>query len=222
MNLERTEALIGDLTALKNARVIIFGIGGVGGYCAEALARCGIGKITLVDGDRVSDSNINRQIIALNSTVGRNKAEVMAERIRDINPDCEVDAKVKFLTAENIEEFRLKEYDYIADCIDTVTSKLSLAEYADRTKTPIISCMGTGNKLIPKFEVSDIMKTSMCPLAKVMRTELKKRGIPHLKAVYSTEEPVLKRRVPASISFVPPVAGLTMAAEIVKDLIFRG
>ena len=219
MRFNRTEALIGNLSALKNARVIVLGIGGVGGHCAEALARCGIGEITLVDGDVVAESNINRQIVALSSTVGENKAEVMAERIRDINPDCAVTAEVRFITEENISEFSLEDYDYIADCIDTVTSKLALAEYAVKAGVKIISCMGAGNKLIPRFEVADISKTSVCPLARVMRTELRKRGINHLKVVYSKEEPVIKKRVPASIAFVPSAAGLTMAGEIVKDIL---
>lgn len=219
MNLERTEALLGDLSALKKARVIVFGIGGVGGYCAEALARSGVGHIALCDGDVVSDSNINRQIIALNSTLGRNKSEVMAERIKDINPDCEIKAITEFVTRDNINGFNLESYDYIADCIDTVTSKIALIEYAKEKNTPIISCMGTGNKLSPHFEVADISKTKVCPLARVMRTELKKRGISGVKVVYSEEEPILKRQVPASVAFVPPVAGLTMAKHIVSELL---
>lgn len=219
MDLTRTEALLGDLSALYKARVIIFGIGGVGGYVCEALARCGIGKITLVDGDRVSGSNINRQIVALHSTMGKFKAEVMADRISDINPRCDVKAEVKFLTEENIGEFSLESYDYIADCIDSVKSKLALIEYASVHKLKIISCMGSGNKLMPRFEVADISKTSVCPLARVIRTELRKRGIAHLKTVYSAEEPVKCGRTPSSVSFVPSVAGLTVASEIIKDLL---
>ncbi len=219
MNLSRTEALLGDLSALEKARVIILGIGGVGGYVAEALARCGVGTITLVDGDKVADSNINRQIVALNSTMGKFKAEVMAERIKDINADCFVSAEVKFVTDENLNEFAFETYDYIADCIDTVKSKLAVIEYAHDKKIPIISCMGAGNKLNPRFEVADISKTSVCPLARVIRTELRKRGINRLKTVYSPEEPVIKRQIPASVAFVPSVAGLTMASEIIKDLL---
>lgn len=203
--------------------MIVFGIGGVGSFTAEALARCGIGSIALVDGDVVSKSNINRQIIALSSTVGKPKVSVMAERIKDINPNCIVTELPYFYTKTR--EIDISGYDYIIDAIDTVTSKIVLIEEAIRFNVPIISCMGTGNKLCPeKFEISDIYKTSVCPLAKVMRHELKARGIKKLKVLYSKEEP--KRafsgenaRIPASISFVPSVAGLIIAGEVVKDIL---
>ena len=222
---ERTQNLIGtdSLKKLKSKSIIIFGIGGVGSFAAEAAARCGIGKITLVDGDTVSISNINRQLIALNSTLGIPKVSVMAKRIRDINPDCEVTELNTFYTSES--DIDLSEYDYIIDAIDTVTSKLILICEANRLRIPIISCMGTGNKIdASKFEITDISKTSVCPLAKVMRRELKSRGIHHLKVLYSKEEPKRaqdgeKRRIPASISFVPPVAGMLIAGEMIQDLI---
>lgn len=220
MNLERTEALLGDLTALKKARVIVFGIGGVGGYCAEALARSGVGYIALCDGDNVTDSNINRQIIALNSTLGRNKSEVMAERISDINSECQTEAIKEYVKKDSIGKFNLDSYDYIADCIDTVTDKIALIEYAKEKDIPIISCMGAGNKIKADFKVADISKTKVCPLARIIRAELRKRGIESgVKVVYSEEEPVIKRRVPASVAFVPPVAGLLMAGEIIGDIL---
>ena len=222
---ERTQNLIGsnNQEKLKKKNIIIFGVGGVGSFAAEAAARCGIGKITLVDGDTVSISNINRQLIALTSTLGVPKVFVMAERIRDINPDCEVTELNTFYNSEN--DIDLSEYDYIIDAIDTVTSKLILISEANRLGIPIISCMGTGNKLdASKFEITDISKTSVCPLAKVMRRELKSRGIHHLKVLYSKEEPKRaqdgeSRRIPASISFVPPVAGMLIAGEMIRDLI---
>lgn len=220
---ERTELLIGkeNLEILKKKSVIIFGVGGVGSYAAEAAARCGIGKITLVDNDVVSMSNINRQIIALSSTLGKPKVSVMAERIRDINPECAVTEYQCFYTKNK--EIDISGYDYIIDAIDTVSSKIALIEEADRLNVPIISCMGTGNKLCPeKFEISDIYKTSVCPLAKVMRRELRSRGIKKLKVLYSKEEP--KRaaengRIPASIAFVPPVAGLIITGEVIRDIL---
>lgn len=220
---ERTELLIGkeNLEKLKKANIIIFGVGGVGSYVAEAAARCGIGRITLVDKDVVDITNINRQIIALTSTIGRPKTSVMAERIRDINPECQVTEFQCFYTKDK--EIDISGYDYVIDAIDTVSSKIALIEEADSLNIPIISCMGTGNKLYPeKFEIADIYKTSVCPLAKVMRHELKKRGIKKLKVLYSKEEP--KRscengRIPASISFVPSVAGLIIAGEMVKDIL---
>lgn len=215
----RTEKLLGDLTPLSRAHVAVFGIGGVGGYCAEALARGGVGAITLCDGDAVAESNINRQIIAMESTVGRNKAAVMAERIRDINGECETVTAEYFATADNLTAFDGKKIDYIADCIDRVTDKLDLIEYAYRKGIDIISCMGAGNKLVPSFLVADIYETSVCPLARVVRTELKKRGVDKLKTVYSRESPVIRTREPASVSFVPPVAGMVMASEIIKDLL---
>ena len=227
----RTTALIGDeaMQKLARARVAVFGVGGVGGHLAEALARAGVGAIDLIDGDVVSVSNINRQMIALHSTVGRSKVEVMAERIRDINPDCRVSTHHRLYLPENADELDLSVYDYIADAIDTVSAKLELCVRAKALGVPIIAAMGAGNKLDPSaFEVSDIAKTTVCPLARVMRLELRRRGISHLKVVYSRELPVTRgvadedshrRTVPASISFVPSAAGLLMASEIVKDLI---
>lgn len=227
----RTAALIGEaaLDRLSRARVAVFGVGGVGGHLAEALARAGVGELDLIDGDVVSVSNINRQIIALHSTVGRPKVEVMAERIRDINPDCVVRTHHCLYLPENADEINLSVYDYVADAIDTVSAKLELCVRAKALDVPIIAAMGAGNKLDPSaFEVSDIAKTTVCPLARVMRLELRRRGIHHLKVVYSREAPVTsgttdedthRRTVPASISFVPSAAGILMAAEIIKDLI---
>ena len=230
MIFSRTEALIGKegLEKLKNARVAVFGIGGVGGYVVEALARSGVGELTLVDSDRVSESNINRQIIALHSTVGEYKTEVMAKRIKDINPDIRVVVKNVFYLPETAEEFDFSCYDYVVDAVDTVTAKLSIIERAKEANIPVISSMGTGNKLdASAFKVADIFKTNVCPLAKVMRRELKKRGVDKLKVVYSEEEAKSKgiegekngKPAPASISFVPPVAGLILAGEVIKDLI---
>ena len=225
---ERTELLLGSeaMEKLRRARVIVFGVGGVGSYVAEALVRSGIGNITFVDGDTVSESNINRQLVATLSTVGRLKAEVAAEHARDINPEIDVTAVNKFFTAENEDEFDFTRYDYAVDAIDTVTSKLLIIEKVKAAGIGIISCMGAGNKLDPtRFEVADISKTSVCPLAKVMRRELRNRGINHLKVVYSKEEPVRRstpserKPVPGSVAFVPSVAGLIIAAEVVKDLI---
>lgn len=224
----RTEMLIGAeaLEKLKKARVAVFGVGGVGGYVVEALVRAGVGEIDLIDNDRISESNINRQIIALRSTVGRLKTEVMAERIRDINPKVKVGVYNLFFLPETPFDFRC--YDYVVDAIDTVSGKISIIERATAEKIPVISSMGTGNKLgTSVFEVADITKTSVCPLARVMRRELKKRGVEHVKVVYSKEEPKKKetcenngeKAVPASISFVPPMAGLTIAGEVIKDLI---
>ena len=225
----RTELLLGSeaMEKLKNARVAVFGVGGVGGYVAEALARSGVGALDLIDADRVSESNINRQIIALRSTVGRYKTEVMAERIADINPDCKVKVYNIFYPDECI-AFDFSSYDYLVDAVDTVSAKLALVENAARAQTPVISSMGAGNKLDPtKFEVSDITKTSVCPLARVMRRELKKRGIERLKVVYSKEEPrpspsvdeQTGKAIPASIAFVPSAVGLIIAGEVIKDLI---
>ena len=226
----RTENLIGTegLAKLAKARVAVFGIGGVGGYVCEALARSGVGALDLIDKDVVSASNINRQIIALQSTVGRPKTEVMAERIKDINPSISVCVHNVFYLPETAEQFDFSKYDYVVDAIDTVSGKIALAEQAQRAKTPFISSMGTGNKLdSTAFEVSDIAKTSVCPLARVMRRELKKRGIEHVKVVYSKEEPIKNgevdsetgKAVPASIAFVPSVAGLIIAGEVIKDII---
>jgi tRNA A37 threonylcarbamoyladenosine dehydratase len=229
---QRTRMLLGDeaINRLKQSRVILFGVGGVGGGAAEALARAGVGHIELVDNDTVSLTNLNRQLVALHSTVGRKKTEVMAERIRDINPDAEVVTHDVFYTADTADLFDLTHYDYVLDAIDTVSAKLILADLCYKSGTKLISSMGTGNKIDPtKLTVSDINKTSGDPLARVMRRELKKRGIPKLKVVYSLEEPrtpvmeageqTTKRAVPASISFVPPVAGMIMAGEAIKDLI---
>ena len=224
----RTAALIGEegLHRLKNARVAVFGIGGVGGHLAEALARAGVGHIHLIDRDTVSLSNINRQAVALHSTVGRPKAEVMAERIRDINPDCRVESSVCFYLPENANEFDLSRYDFVADCVDTVAAKLELAVRCQKVGTPLISAMGAGNKLHPEaFRISDISKTETDPLARVMRRELKKRGVKKLLCVWSDESPIPAnivgddgRPAPASISFTPSAMGLIMAGEIIRTL----
>ena len=223
----RTEALLGPeaMARLKKARVAVFGIGGVGGYAAEALARSGIGTLDLIDSDTVSLSNINRQIIALHSTVGMAKVEAAKARIRDINPDAAVNTYPVFYLPETAAQFDFSRYDYVIDAVDTVAAKLSLAEAARDAGVPIISAMGAGNKLDPTaFEVADIAKTTVCPLARVMRRELKKRGIHHMKVVYSREEPVTpahgdgERRVPGSVAFVPPVVGLILAGEVVKAI----
>ncbi len=230
MQFSRTALLIGEegVEKLKRARVAVFGIGGVGGYVVEALARAGVGTLDLIDKDTVSVSNLNRQILALHSTVGRWKTEVAAERIRDVNPDCNVHTHNLFYLPETADTFDFSAYDYVVDAIDTVSGKLALIEQAKRTNTPVISSMGTGNKLDPTaFEVADISQTRVCPLARVMRKELKKRGIEHLKVVYSREEPrestlfdeESRKPIPGSISFVPSVAGLILAGEVIKDLI---
>lgn len=235
----RTELLLGrdGLTRLKEARVAVFGIGGVGGHVCEALARSGVGAFDLVDSDRVSLSNLNRQIIALRSTLGRYKTEVMKERILDINPEAEVRECRCFFLPENAREFPFEEYDYVVDAVDTVTAKIELVMRAGERKVPIISSMGAGNKLeASMFRVADIYDTRVCPLAKVMRRELKKRGVERLKVVYSEETPILPQeegerfeevsgpedrkagRIPGSAAFVPSVAGLIIAGEVVKDL----
>lgn len=220
--------LIGKEAAEKLARchVAVFGLGGVGSYTAEALARAGVGELTVVDNDEISITNINRQLYALTSTVGMKKTQVAAERIKDINPECKVNIIDGFYLEENSADFFEGGYDYIADAVDTVQAKLSLAAESQRRGIPLISCMGTGNKLDPTlFRVSDISKTSVCPLCRVMRRELKARG---LKVVWSPEQPIKpgetaeessRRALPGSISFVPPVAGMIMAGEIIKDLI---
>ncbi len=227
----RSEMLLGEnsLNKLKNSKVIVFGAGGVGSYVIEALARGGIGQITVVDNDVVARSNINRQLIATESTIGEEKVEVARKRILDINPNCIVTALQEFVTKDNTSNFCLDEYDYIVDAIDTVSAKIALAEEAYNKGIPMISSMGTGNKLDPtKFEVSDIYKTSVCPLARVMRYELRKRGVKKLKVVYSKEEPLKpnltdsspsKKPTPGSLSFVPGTAGLIIAGEVIKDLI---
>ena len=222
--------LIGEesLSSIRSKNIIIFGIGGVGSYTVEALARVGIGALTLIDNDDVALSNLNRQIIALHSTVGMPKVEVAAARVKDINPDCSVTCHKSFVLPENLDEFDIAGYDYIVDAIDTVSSKIALAVTCEKLGVKLISSMGTGNKLDPtKFEVADIYKTSVCPLARVMRTELKKRGVKKLKVLYSKEEPIKiehiaedhRRAIPASISFVPSAAGLIIAGEVIKDLI---
>lgn len=219
----RTEMLIGEdgVNRLSQSSVIIFGVGGVGSYATEGLARAGIGSITVVDKDCIDITNINRQIPALHSTVGRPKAEVIAERIRDINPECRVVAEECFFLPDTADQFDFSAYDYIVDAIDNVTGKIALAEKAFREGTPIISSMGTGNKLDPTaFRVADIEKTRVCPLARVMRHELRKRGVHGLKVVYSEEEPVKTgSRTPGSVSFVPSVAGLIIAGEVIKSLL---
>ena len=233
----RTEMLlgVGAMDKLKNAHVAVFGVGGVGGYVVEALARSGVGKFDLIDNDTVALSNINRQIIATHSTVGKYKVDVMKERILDINPKAEVTVHKCFYLPENADEFDSTKYSYIVDAIDTVTAKLDLIVRAKAAGVPIISSMGTGNKLDPtQLEVTDIYKTSVCPLARVMRTELKKRGIPKLKVVYSKEQPrkVQKKEtekinsentgrikdVPGSVAFVPSVAGLIIAGVVIDDI----
>lgn len=216
----RTIGLFGEsgMQKLKHSSVIIFGVGGVGSYAAEAIARAGIGRITVVDNDVVDVTNINRQLIALNSTVGLDKVSVSKSRIEDINPLCRVTAIKEFYDENS--SIDLTEFDYILDCIDSVPSKLQLVEIAVKNNIKIISAMGTGNKLEPdNLRITDISKTSYCPLAKKMRVELRKRGINHLKVIYSTEEPKCRNVPPASVSFVPSVAGLRMAGEVIKELI---
>ncbi|MBR5144945.1 MAG: tRNA threonylcarbamoyladenosine dehydratase [Clostridia bacterium] len=228
----RTEMLIGTegVEKLQNSRVIIFGVGGVGGYAAEALARAGVGHIELVDSDCVALSNINRQIIATHNTVGMYKTEAMRDRIATINPECRVVCHSIFFDNDTKCQFNFTNYDYVIDAIDSLGAKIELIASAYESGTPIISAMGAGNKLDPTlFEVSDISKTTVCPLARAVRIALRKRGINHLKVVYSKEEPVVppevsdgeRRRVPASISFVPSVMGLILAGEVVKDIAIR-
>ena len=232
----RTERLLGAdaMKKLAESRVAVFGVGGVGGYVVEALARSGVGALDICDNDTVAESNLNRQIIALRSTIGRAKVEVAAERIRDINPDCRVTVHKVFYLPETRDRFNFSEYDYVVDAIDTVTGKLGLILQAKEAGTRIISSMGAGNKLDPTaFRVADIYDTTVCPLAKVMRRECRKRGIEHLKVVYSTEEALTpedsgfpdetagtsRRSTPGSVAFVPSVAGLIIAGEVIKDLI---
>lgn len=229
----RMELLIGKecVESLRKKTVLVFGVGGVGSHCIEALARSGIGHLILVDNDTVSLTNINRQSIAYHSTIGRYKTSVMKERIQDICPETEVTVHEMFVLEENAAELLEGEIDYIVDAIDTVTAKLAIAQIAAEKKIPLISSMGTGNKLHPElFEITDITKTSVCPLCKVMRKELKNRGVAHLKVLYSKEKPVdvsenvteeekgNKRSLPGSISFVPPVAGLIIAGEVIREL----
>ena len=228
----RTELLFGQdaINKLSQSRVAVFGIGGVGGYTVEALARSGIGELDLIDNDSVSLTNINRQIIATHNTIGEFKVDVMKKRILEINPNIQVKTYKTFFTSQNSNEFTFNKYDYIVDAIDTVSSKIELVIKANEVNVPIISSMGAGNKVDPTaFEVCDIYKTSVCPLAKVMRYELKKRGIKKLKVVYSKEKPLTpliseetvigRRQIPGSTAFVPSVVGLIIAGEVIKDLI---
>lgn len=232
----RTALLFSEkgIESLKSKRVAIFGIGGVGGHAAEAIARSGVGAIDLIDGDTVSESNINRQAVAFHSTIGQYKTEVMRERILDINPDCKVECRNEFFDFYNINSFDFSKYDYIVDAIDSVSSKVELICKAKAEGVAIISSMGAGNKLDPTaFMVADIYKTDVCPLAKVMRSHLRKRGIKRLKTVFSKEKPIVpnsevalsdydknqNRSVPGSVSFVPSVAGLIIASEVIKDLV---
>lgn len=227
----RTELLVGEegINKLHNSKVIVFGIGGVGSFVVEALTRAGVGNLILVDNDTICISNLNRQIHATQATVGMIKVEAMKERVISINPKCNIEAKQVFITADNISEIIPSDVDYVVDAIDTVTSKLALAEYCYKNNINIISSMGTGNKMDPtQFRVSDVFKTKVCPLAKVMRHELRKRGVKKLKVVYSEEMPMTpdkgravpsaKRQTPGSISFVPPVAGMIIGGEVIKDL----
>lgn len=240
----RTQLVFGKeaMDRLKGSRVAVFGVGGVGGYTVEALARSGVGAIDIIDNDKVCLTNINRQIIATGKTVGKYKVDVAKERIEEINPDCKVTAFRTFYMPETADQFDFTQYDYVVDAIDTVTGKIALIENAKKAGTPIISSMGAGNKVDPTaFEVADIYKTSVCPLARVMRYELKRRGIKKLKVVYSKEKPIPpiadedpnvengclskadkvpgKRQVPGSTAFVPSVAGLIIAGEVIKDII---
>lgn len=227
----RTQIIYGKeaMEKLYNAKVAVFGIGGVGGYVAEALARSGIGKLMLVDKDVVSVTNINRQIIALNSTVGKPKVHVMKARCLDINPDMIIEDKECFFLPENSDSFDFTGYSYIVDAVDTVSAKIEIIRKAKEARVPVISCMGAGNKTDPsKFMVTDISKTSVCPLARVMRRELRARGIKDVKVVYSTEEPVIREQgtekkggymAPGSTAFCPSVAGLLMAVAVVNDLV---
>ena len=231
----RTELLLGKqaMEKLKNAKVAVFGLGGVGGYVLEALARCGVGALELVDHDTISITNLNRQILATHATIGQSKAAAGKARVLDINPDIQVTAKDTFFGPDTAEKFDFSRYSYVVDAIDTVTGKLALITAAQAAGVPIISCMGTGNKLDPsRFQIADISKTTMCPLARIMRKECAKRGIRHLKVLYSTEDPISqmqtdnpeelpegRRSLTGSVSFVPSVAGLMIAAEVIKDLI---
>ena len=232
---DRTRLLLGSeaMEKLKNSRVAVFGLGGVGGFVVEALARCGVGKLELVDHDTLSETNINRQIFALHSTVGMAKAEAAKVRVLDINPQAEVNARQEFYGPDTAESFDFGSYDYVVDAIDTVTGKLALIAAAKEANVPILCCMGTGNKLdASKFQITDISKTSVCPLARIMRKECAKRGFKDVKVLFSTEDaltpqlteedlkelPEGRRALPGSVAFVPSVAGLLIAAEVVKDL----
>ena len=228
MDLSRLEMVIGEenIEKLKNSHVAVFGLGGVGSYACEAVTRSGVGTITIVDKDTVSSSNVNRQLIAFSDNVGELKTSVMKERMLRINPDVNVIERPVFFLQDTADGFNFREYDYVIDAIDNITAKLLLISMCKEAGTPIISSMGTGNKMDPsRFEVADIYSTSVCPLAKVMRRELKKRGIDSLKVVYSREEPLKNviedngSRAPGSTAFVPPVAGMIMASEAIKELI---
>ena len=232
----RTRLLLGAaaMEKLKNARVAVFGLGGVGGYVVEALARSGVGALDLIDHDTVSLSNINRQILATHSSLGLPKAEAAKRRVLDINPEAQVVARDVFFVPDTADTFDFTQYDYVVDAIDTVTGKLALIDAAKAAGTPILCCLGTGNKLDPtKFQITDISKTSVCPLARVMRKECAKRGYKHVKVLFSTEDPLPsqmeeadlselpegRRSLPGSVAFVPTVAGLMIAGEVIKDLI---
>ncbi len=234
----RTRFLLGDaaMEKLKNAHVALFGLGGVGGYVAEALARSGVGALTLVDHDTISETNINRQILATRDTVGMDKVEVAARRVTAINPDVRVYPRKTFYLPETADQFDFTRYDYVVDAIDTVTGKLMLVQAAQAAGTPIISCMGTGNKLDPTaFRMGDISETTVCPLARIIRKECRKRGIKKLKVVYSTEDPIDctlppddpawaelpegRNALPGSVCFVPAAAGMILAGEVIKDII---
>lgn len=209
-----------QLDKLKNSHVCVFGVGGVGGFVCEAIARIGVSKMSIVDMDTVNLTNINRQIIALHSTIGKKKVDVMKERILDINPNCEVECFDVFVSNENIDMFDFNKYNYVIDCVDNVTAKLAIITKAKENNIPVISSMGTGNKLDPmKFEIKDISKTTVCPLAKVVRLELRKRNIKNVKVLFSTEEPVKSVDYISSVSFVPSVAGLLIAREVILDII---
>ena len=229
----RTELLLGSqaMEKLKNAKVAVFGLGGVGGYVVEALARSGVGALELIDHDTVSITNINRQILATRSTVGMGKADAAKARVLDIDPGIQVTARTVFYGPATASEFDFSQYSYVVDAIDTVTGKLALIRAAKEADVPIISCMGTGNKLDPtRFQIADISKTSVCPLARIMRKECAKRGIRHLKVLFSTEDPITptggtteempegRRALPCSVAFVPSVAGLIIAGEVIRDL----
>ena len=219
---DRTRALIGDaaLEKLHNAGVLVFGAGGVGGFVIEALVRCGVGRVDVVDGDRVDTTNLNRQILALGSTVGEFKTDAAKKRALDINPDVKMNTYNMFYLPECADEIDLLNYDYVVDAVDTVTAKLEIAARCDNLNVPLISCMGTGNKLDPtRFRIADIKDTSVCPLCRVMRRELKARGIDKLTVLYSDEPPVVKERTPASIAFCPSTAGLIIASKVVRDII---
>ena len=232
----RTALLLGSdaMEKLNKAKVAVFGLGGVGGYVVEALARSGVGALELVDHDSIGLTNINRQLLATHDTVGKSKALAAKERVLSINPDCKVTAREEFFLPDTAKNFDFSSYDYVVDAIDTVTGKLALVAAAKAADTPIISCMGTGNKLDPtKFQIADITKTSVCPLARIMRKECAKRGIKHLKVLFSTEDPLPsdpsallseelpegRRALPGSVAFVPSVAGLIIAGEVIKDLV---